>query len=81
MKEEFDLVVVLPIGPNCKIEYIEDTINSIKHYCLCSHKIIAVDDSKKDTGVVIKNKFPGIDVFKLKKNYEPVCAFEHQILI
>lgn len=62
MKQQFDLIVVIPVGPKCKVEFVADTIDSIIHYCLCACKIILTDDSKKDTGSVLKQKYPEIDI-------------------
>jgi glycosyltransferase involved in cell wall biosynthesis len=69
MKEAYELIVVMPVGPNCKIEFVEDTIESIKHYCLCTHKIVLYDDSQKDTGELLKTKYPDIDILRSQKRY------------
>ncbi|MEX8547250.1 MAG: glycosyltransferase [Mucilaginibacter sp.] len=62
MKQQYDLLVVIPVGPNCKIPFIADTLDSIIHYCLCPYKIILIDDSKKDFGAQLKQNYPDIDV-------------------
>ncbi|RYE30730.1 MAG: glycosyltransferase family 2 protein [Sphingobacteriaceae bacterium] len=69
MKQQYDLMVVIPIGPNCKLPFIEDTLNSIIHYCLCTYKIILIDDSKKDYGTNLKNKYTNVDVIINKQQY------------
>lgn len=69
MKQEFDLVVVIPVGPNCKIEFVKDTIESIIHYCLCRYKIILIDDSKKDICSILKKDFPELDVIFNEQQY------------
>ena len=67
MKTDYDLIIVIPVGPNCKVEFIEDTINSIKYYCHCTYKILISDDSRKRTGDTIKEIFPEIDLLRHKK--------------
>lgn len=69
MKNSFDLIVVIPVGPNCKIEYITDTIESINYYCKCTFKIILSDDSQKGTGKIIQDKFPDVEVLKREKSF------------
>lgn len=58
----FSLVVVIPIGPSCRMEFIEDTINSIVHYTTSACKIILADDSQKGTGKKMQKIFPQADV-------------------
>jgi glycosyltransferase involved in cell wall biosynthesis len=48
-KTKVDLVVVLPVGPECQIEFVQDTIDSIKAYTNPNRAIILIDDSDKDT--------------------------------
>ena len=69
MKQQYDMIVVIPVGPNCKIAFIEDTIESITYYCLCTYKIILIDDSKKDLGSAIQKKFPEVDIIINKQQY------------
>ncbi|WP_374163211.1 hypothetical protein [Arcticibacter sp. MXS-1] len=69
MKTDYDLIIVIPVGPNCKVEFIEDTINSIKYYCHCTYKILISDDSQKRTGDTIKEIFPEIDLLRHKKTH------------
>lgn len=69
MKQQYDLIVVIPVGPNCKIAFIEDSINSIKYYCLCTYKIILIDDSKKDSGAILKKNYPEIDIITNQQQY------------
>jgi len=68
MKTFFNVVVVIPVGPECVQEFIEDTINSFIHYTKSSYKIVLADDSQKGTGKLIKENFPQIDVFINEKN-------------
>ena len=70
MKLLVDLVIVIPVGPTCKIEFIFDTISSIKHYIHSSHKIIISDDSQSvGTGAKVIEQFPDVLVIKHEKNY------------
>jgi len=69
MKQQFEMIVVIPVGPNCKMPFIEDTLNSIIHYCLCTYKIILIDDSKKDYGTELKKNYPDIDIIINQQQY------------
>ncbi len=69
MKQQYDLIVVIPVGPKCQTAFVEDTVNSIIYYCLCTHKIILIDDSKKDSGAVVKKNHPQIDVITNRQQY------------
>ena len=70
MKLLVDLVIVIPVGPTCKIEFIFDTISSIKHYIHSSYKIIISDDSQSvGTGAKVIERFPEVLVLKHEKNY------------
>lgn len=69
MKKHFDLIVVIPVGPNCNIDYISDTLDSIYHYCQCTFKIILSDDSQKGTGKIIRMKFPDVEVLQREKSF------------
>ncbi len=60
---------MIPVGPDCKIPFIEDTLNSIIFYTLCPYKIILIDDSKKDYGTILKNKYHEIDIITNKEQY------------
>ncbi len=68
MKPKFDLVVVMPVGPNANPAFIEDTLNSFKYYTSCSYKIIIADDSQKGTGLKIKELFPDDDFVVLTRS-------------
>ncbi|WP_419800841.1 hypothetical protein [Mucilaginibacter sp.] len=69
MKQQFDLIVVIPIGPNCKLPFIEDTLNSIVHYCSCTYKIVLIDDSNKNYGTILKQRYTDVDVIINKQQY------------
>lgn len=61
------LIVVIPLGPNCKEEFVRDTIDSIIYYCSKDTKIIIVDDSNSDLGSYSGKFFKDISVIKNSK--------------
>lgn len=67
MRINFDLVIVMPVGPNCNLLYIDDTIQSIKHYFSCRYKLLLIDDSKKGTGAEVHRMHPDAEVLETKK--------------
>lgn len=70
MKPFVDLIIVIPVGPTCKIEFVLDTIDSIKYYIHCEYKIIVSDDSHGSTHTEqLKRKHPTVVILKTKKNY------------
>jgi hypothetical protein len=69
MKEKVDLVVVMPIGPQARPEFIIDSLRSVQYYTTPSHAIILADDSQKGTGYTIQEAIPGIKVLPSKKSY------------
>jgi predicted metal-binding protein len=74
VKQFFDVVVVMPIGPGCVPEFISDSISSFLHYSRYDHKIILIDDSQKGTGLRIKEQFPQIDVLTTAKPMGKLCG-------
>lgn len=69
MKSTYDLVVVLPIGPNDNPDFIVDTIESVRFFCQCSLKFIFADDSQQGLGELIKVKYPEADnLINIKSN-------------
>ena len=87
MERNFDLVIVMPIGPNCKLNYVDDTINSIKYYFSCHYKLIILDDSHKGAGEEISRLHPDAEILKTEKNmgvnaglYINLChAYQHAL--
>jgi len=87
MKTFYNLVAVIPVGPGCLPEFIEDTINSIIHYTSSSYKIILVDDSQNDTGKRIKERIPAVEILCTPTSRGKLCglyitlshAFRHVI--
>lgn len=49
-KRRADLVIMMPVGPTCKLEYIKDTLDSMFHYRSCSTAVVILDDSGIGTG-------------------------------
>jgi len=87
MEKNFDLVIVMPIGPNCNTSYIDDTIKSIKYYFSSKYKLLILDDSHKEAGEAIRSMHPDAEVLKTKKNmgvnaglYINLCqAYQHAL--
>jgi hypothetical protein len=70
MTSAVDIIVVIPVGPTCKIKYILDTLDSICYYVHCSHKIIISDDSGNTiVNEKVKQKYPEVIILKTKKSY------------
>ena len=74
MSTNFDMVVVIPVGPNEHSPFIVDTIRSLMHYSRYSYKIILSDDSQKNIGDEIQVIYPDIDVLKTGKNMGSMCG-------
>jgi hypothetical protein len=66
--------VVIPVGPGTKEVFVADTIESITFNTSVSFKIILLDDSQTQIGVVIQKQFPFIDVLPTEKNYGSWCG-------
>ena len=62
MPKSIKLVVVIPLGPSAKPEYVSDTIESVIHYTGPSTRIILVDDSGIGTGKNLQYHFSNLDV-------------------
>lgn len=62
MQQQYALIVVMPVGPNTKLEFISDTIDSIYFYCNYNLKIILSDDSQQGLGTLVQAKYPDIDL-------------------
>ncbi len=70
MKPLVDLIIVIPVGPACKSEFVIDTIASIEYFVHCRYKIIVSDDSHNS--VVhnsIKKHYSDVIILKTRKNY------------
>lgn len=67
MKRYFDVIVVIPIGPNTNPVFLQDTINSYMDYTKSSFQVILVDDSGQGIGEKLKNENASFDILKTKK--------------
>ena len=67
MKARFDVVIVVPVGPDSSVSFIEDTIASYDHYSSSSYQVIFADDSQQGIGIELKTKFPKADVITTGK--------------
>src|SRR5438309_8548133 len=68
MKPFYDLIVVIPVGPNSSVEFINDTIESFTYYTASTYKIIIADDSHQGIATTIKKTNPESDIVYTKKN-------------
>lgn len=59
-----ELVVVIPVGPKCNVEFIADTIDSVLSFTTRERRIILMDDSSKDTGQRVRERHPDLTVLK-----------------
>ncbi len=74
MNTFYEIVVVIPIGPDSNPAYIIDTVKSFTHYCSSSYKIILSDDSQKNISSDIAKQFPDIDVLHTRKQMGSMCG-------
>lgn len=58
MKAYFDIIIVIPIGPNSSASFINDTVESYVYYTKSSFAIILADDSHQGVGNEVKKKYP-----------------------
>lgn len=58
------LVVVIPVGPNLRFDFIVDTLESVRCYMRSEYKIIIVDDSGTDVGATLQRDDPALDVVR-----------------
>lgn len=74
MKVSVDLIVVIPLGPNCQLSFIADTISSVRHYVHCDHRILLADDSQKGTGRELQKLFPWIETIETERPMGKLCG-------
>ncbi len=67
MKPYFDVIVVIPVGPNSSVAFAGDTLRSYVFYTRSSFKIIIADDSHQGLGTAIQSDFPEADVIRSAK--------------
>lgn len=70
----FNTIVVLPVGPKCRVEFIEDTIRSFIYHTRSSYKIVLADDSQIATGKKIQELLPHIDVVTMQRSMGKLCG-------
>lgn len=62
MKPWFDVIIVVPVGPDSSLPFIEDTIVSYHHYTHSSCKVVFADDSQQGIGKQLAGLFPDADI-------------------
>ena len=62
MKQTYDLVVVIPVGPAASPEFLFDNIYSILYYVKGTCKIVLADDSHKGLGKLAQEQFPQVEI-------------------
>ena len=67
MKKQFDIIIVIPIGPGSSVDFVKDTIDSYVFYTKSSYKIILADDSHQNIGNALQQFYPDIDVIATPK--------------
>ena len=69
MKEQTDIVVVMPVGPRCRMQYVSDTIRSLNVHAPERYPVILIDDSQMGTGKALQDIFPDqVVVLPVQKN-------------
>lgn len=63
--KKVDLIVIIPVGPTTNLDFLLDTIESVKFYCGKNQKIILTNDSQKQ--IKLNTKKLDIDVVDLDK--------------
>lgn len=56
------IAIVIPVGPKCKLEYVLDTIESIRYYMPDCDQLLLIDDSGMAAGAKVSAAVPGVDV-------------------
>ncbi|GAB3536700.1 hypothetical protein GCM10027443_27650 [Pontibacter brevis] len=69
MKKFYDMIVVMPVGPNCPMDIVSDNIDSITYYTKCSYKIVFIVEPAAAIGAEIKRKYPAVDVLYSPKRF------------
>ncbi|MGC3947088.1 MAG: hypothetical protein QM762_21650 [Chryseolinea sp.] len=68
-KVKVQTVVVIPLGPKCKMDYVLDTIASVQHY-ITEQKAILIADDSQNAGYRrrISSAYPDIIILSTKQN-------------
>ena len=67
MKSSFDVVVVVPVGPNNSVDFITGTILRYDYFAKSSYKVIFTDDLQQGIGKELTTLFPDADIITTKK--------------
>jgi hypothetical protein len=51
-----DTVFVIPVGPDCQLDFVADTIDSVRYFAPQA-RIILIDDSQHDLGVTLAERY------------------------
>lgn len=62
------MVVVVPVGPGTKPEYVLDTVMSYMHYTRASFKIVIMDDSHQGIGEQVRDHYPWVEVISTPRS-------------
>ena len=62
MKPWFDVIIVIPVGPDSSLPFIEDTVLSYHYYTHSSYKVIFADDSQQGIGKQLAGVFRDADI-------------------
>jgi hypothetical protein len=70
MKQTVDLVIAIPIGPFTNMNFIVDTLESVKHYIHCNYAILIIDNTHNPAyAEKLRQQFPELDIFKTDRRY------------
>lgn len=62
-QETVPIVYVVPIGPSCQIEFVRDTLESIRHYATVPFRIVCLcHESNSQTALSAADGFDGAEV-------------------
>src|SRR6185369_8516187 len=67
MKQFYEIIVVIPVGPDTRPEFLADTIESFMHYTISSYKVIIIDDSHQGIGMIVQKSYPHTDVLHTER--------------
>jgi hypothetical protein len=68
LKPSFDLVVIIPVGPGSRPDWVLDTMASVRYYTEGTLKFILIDDSQKSVAAGIAAEVADVDVVVIPKN-------------
>lgn len=68
MKKDIQLVIVIPVGPNCRPDFLADTLDSIQTYIRSGYQVLLADDSQRGTGEDIREQYPDCVVLETDRS-------------